>query len=63
MQRNYTAQDLRDYREQNSCGLAESRHHFEQQHFLQCVHIAHMNRDFDLLCDIVRELVTKTRFV
>lgn len=62
MLRNYTVQDLRDYREQNSCGLAEARAALERRDLLVSVHIAYENRDFDLLCDVVRELVTKVRF-
>ena len=62
MQRNYTAEDVKRYREEHSCSVFAAMDHFERQHFLECVHIAHRNRDFDLLCEVVRELVTKMRF-
>ena len=62
MRRNYTAEDVKSYREEHSCSLFAAKDYFERQHFLECVHIAHENKDFDLLCDVVRELITKTRF-
>ncbi len=62
MQRNYTADDVKRYRDENSCSVFAAKAHFERQHFLESVHIAHANKDFDLLCDIVRELVMRTDF-
>ena len=62
MQRNYTAEDVKRYRGVLPCSVFAAKDHFERQHFLECVHIAHENKDFDLLCDVVRELVTKMRF-
>jgi hypothetical protein len=63
MLRNYTAEDVRRYRDEHSCGVFTAKDHFERQHFLELVDIAHLNKDFDLLCDIVRELVMKAKFV
>ncbi len=62
MERNYTVEDVRRYQNENHCSVFHAKHHFERQHFLECVQAAHENKDFDLLCDVVRELVTKTRF-
>jgi uncharacterized protein YpiB (UPF0302 family) len=63
MQRNYTLEDVKRYRDENSCGLYEAKAHFERERLLETIHIAHTNKDFDLLCDVVRELIVKgTRF-
>jgi hypothetical protein len=62
MQRNYTADDVKRYRDKNSCSVFAAKAHFERNHFLEAVHIAHENKDFDLLCDVVRELVMRTNF-
>jgi len=63
MQRNYTNEDVRRYMDEHECGAIEASKVLEREHFLEAVHIAHANKDFDLLCDVVRELVIKcTRF-
>jgi hypothetical protein len=62
MQRNYTAEDVKRYREENSCSVFAAKAHFERNHFLELVHIADENKDFDLLCHVVRELVIRTNF-
>jgi hypothetical protein len=62
MQRNYTVMDVKRYREEHSCGLHEAIAHFERSNCLESVDIARMNKDFDLLCDVVRELVNNARF-
>jgi hypothetical protein len=62
MQRNYTDADVMRYRDENSCSVFAAKAHFERNHFLESVHIAHENKDFDLLCDIVRELIERARF-
>lgn len=60
--RSYTAADVKSYRDEHSCSLFEAKAHFEKYHFLDCIDLAHANKDFDLLCDIVRELIERTRF-
>ena len=62
MQRNYTGVDVVRYRDENSCSLQDAKAHLEKQFFLEAIHIAHENKDFDLLCDVVRELVNLKRF-
>ena len=62
MQRNYTIEDVKRYREETECSARAAAGHFEKRYLLECVHIAHRNKDFDLLCDVVRELVSKMRF-
>ena len=61
MERNYTIEDVKRYREEKECSAMEAAAHFNKQHLLECVRIAHENKDFDLLCEVVRELVTKMR--
>jgi hypothetical protein len=62
MQRNYTADDVKRYRDEKSCSIFAAKAHFERQHLLDLVDIAHLNSDFDLLCDVVRQLVMKANF-
>jgi hypothetical protein len=62
MQRNYTAEDVKRYREENSCSVFAAKDHFEREFFLECVHIAQTNNDLNLLCRVVRELVMKAKF-
>jgi hypothetical protein len=62
MQRNYTPEDVKAYRDKHSCSVFEAKAHFEQKHFLELVERAQLNRDFDLLCDVVRELVHRERY-
>ncbi len=62
MQRNYTAEDVRRYMDEHECGAIEAKRVLERNHLLESIHIAHTNRDFDLLCDVVRELVHYGRF-
>ena len=62
MQRNYTFEDVKRYREKHSCSVFAAMGHFRKQNLLEHVDIAQANKDFDLLCDIVRELVNRTRF-
>ena len=62
MQPNYTYDDIKRYREETSCSIYEAIAHFKQNHLLECVHVAHENKDFDLLCDVVRQLVQAVRF-
>ena len=33
MQRNYTAEDVKRYRDENSCSLFEAKSHFEKKFF------------------------------
>jgi len=62
MQPNYTADDVKRYRDENSCSIFKAKAHFERQQMLELVNIAHLNSDFDLLCDIVRRLVMKANY-
>lgn len=62
MQRNYTNKDVKRYRDENSCSLYEAKAVMERNHLLATVHVAHKNKDFDLLCDVVRELIHHVRF-
>jgi hypothetical protein len=50
LQRDYTYEDAKRYRDEQQCSL------------LEAVHIAHENKDFDLLCDVVRELIQRASF-
>lgn len=60
--RYYTAEDVHRYRDENSCSINAAKDHFERQHFIECVRIAKNDKDFDLLCDVVYELVMKAKF-
>lgn len=60
--RNYTAQDVMRYRDENSCSVFAAKAHFERGHFLEAIRIAQEDKNFDLLCDIVKELVNRTNF-
>lgn len=62
MQRNYTAEDVKRYRDEHSCSVFEAKGHFERQHFLEAVGNARQNQDLTLLCDVVEELVKRARF-
>jgi hypothetical protein len=62
MQRNYTAEDVKRYRDENSCSVFEAKGYFERKWFLDTIDTAHKNKDFDLLCDVVRELICREKF-
>lgn len=60
--RSYTMDDVKRYREETECSAREAFIHFEKLHFIGCVDTARLDEDFDLLCDVVRELVLKAKF-
>jgi hypothetical protein len=62
MQRNYTADDVKRYRDENSCSIFAAKAHFEKQNIMELLVIAQVRNDFDLLCDIVKELAKKVDF-
>jgi hypothetical protein len=62
MQRNYTTQDVLRYRDENSCSVFAAKAHFEKQNIMELLVIAQERNDFDLLCDIVEELIKRTNF-
>ncbi len=62
MQRNYTAADVKSYRDENSCSIFEAKAHFEKKFFLDMISEVRLTGDMKLLIDIVCELVERTRF-
>lgn len=58
----YTNEDVRRYMDEHECGAIEAKRVLERDYLLESVHIAHQNNDFDLLCDVVRQLVHYVRF-
>ena len=62
MKRNYTASDVMRYRDENSCSIFSAKAHFERRFIMEKIAIAQLTNDFDLLCDIVKELVMKVDF-
>ena len=59
MQRNYTNEDVRRYMDEHECGAIEATKIFERDHLLKAISDAELLQDFNLLCDVVRELVIK----
>ena len=62
MQRNYTADDVMRYRDENSCSIFSAKAHFERRFIMEQLAIAQLKNDFDLLCDVVKELIKKVDF-
>lgn len=62
MQRNYTADDVRRYRDENSCSVFAAKAHFEKKFFLDMIMEVRLTGDQKLLIDIVEELVQRTSF-
>jgi hypothetical protein len=62
MQRNYTADDVKRYRDEYSCSVFAAKAHFEKKFFLDMVNEARLTGDQKLLIDIVEELVNRTDF-
>jgi len=63
MQRNYTADDVKRYRDENSCSVFAAKAHFEKKFLLDMVNEVRLTGDQKLLIDIVEELVKRSRFV
>lgn len=62
MQPKYTNEDVRRYMDEHECGGIEAKRVLERDYLLGCVHVARENKDFDLLCDVVRQLINYVRF-
>jgi hypothetical protein len=62
MQRNYTADDVMRYRDENSCSVFSAKAYFERKNAVEQLAIAQRTNDFDLLCDIVKQLIKKVDF-
>ena len=62
MQRNYKAEDVKRYRDENSCSLFEAKAHFEKKFFLDMIAEVRLTGDQRLLIDIVEELIMRTNF-
>jgi hypothetical protein len=58
----YTNEDVRRYMNDHGCGAIEAKRVLERNYLLESVHVAHENKDFDLLCDVVRQLINYVRF-
>ncbi len=58
----YTNEDVRRYMDEHACGAIEAKRVLERNCLLESVHIAHQNKDFNLLCDVVRQLIHYVRF-
>jgi hypothetical protein len=58
----YTSEDVRRYMDEHECGAVEAKHVLERNYLLKSIHIAHENKDFDLLCNVVRQLIHYVRF-
>lgn len=62
MQRNYTAQDVKDYRELVGCSIFEAKAHFEKKFMQDMLAEVRLTGDMKLLIDVVDELVELARF-
>ena len=62
MQRNYTAEDVKRYRDENSCSVFEAKGHFEKKFFLDMISEVRLTGDMKLLVDVVEELVRREKF-
>jgi hypothetical protein len=62
MQRNYTADDVKRYRDENSCSVFAAKAHFEKKFFLDMISEVRLTGDQKLLIDIVEELIKRNRF-
>lgn len=62
MQRNYTADDVKSHRDENSRSLFEAKGHFEKKFFLDMIAEARLYADMNLLLDVVEELVKREKF-
>lgn len=62
MQRNYTADDVKRYRDENSCSVFEAKAYFEKKFFLDMIMEVRISGDQKLLIDIVEDLVKRASF-
>ena len=62
MQRNYTAADVKGYRDEHSCSLFEAKAHFEKRFFLDRVENLRHNYDPLEVVNILEELVSRMNF-
>ena len=62
MQRNYTAEDVKRYRDEHSCSVFEAKGHFEKKFFLDMISEVRLTGDMKLLVDVVEELVRREKF-
>ena len=62
MQRNYTAEDVKRYRDEHSCSVFEAKGHFEKKFFLDMISEVRLTGDGKLLVDVVEELVRREKF-
>ena len=62
MQRNYTAEDVKRYREEHTCSVFEAKGHFEKKFFMDMISEVRLTGDMKLLIDVVEELVRREKF-
>lgn len=62
MQRNYTAEDVKRYRDEHSCSVFEAKGHFEKKFFMDMISEVRLTGDMKLLIDVVEELVRREKF-
>lgn len=62
MQRNYTAEDVKRYRDEHSCSVFEAKGHFEKKFFMDMIDEVRLTGDMKLLIDVVEELVRREKF-
>lgn len=62
MQRNYTAEDVKRYRDEHSCSVFEAKGHFEKKFFMDMISEVRLTGDMKLLIDVVEELVRMEKF-
>jgi hypothetical protein len=62
MQRNYTAEDVKRYRDEHSCSVFEAKGHFEKKFFMDMISEVRLTSDMKLLIDVVEELVRREKF-
>jgi hypothetical protein len=62
LNRDYTASDVKRYRDDNGVSLLEAKQEFEQRFLIRTVQEARWSNDIDLLGLVVEELVAKMRF-
>ena len=62
MQRNYTADDVKRYRDENNCSIFSAKAHFEKKYYLDMIAEVRLTGDQRLLIDIIEGLIKRTDF-
>lgn len=59
---NYTAIDVRAYRDQHSCSMMEAKAYFHKKQLQDMINEVRLKGDAKLLVDVVEELLNNARF-